>query len=51
MSDEEMDLQERILKRREERLDRNAENIGKTISEDSDSVQDSLDALEELGLD
>lgn len=49
MSDEEIKTQERMLKARDQKLQRNAENIGKTVSQnDASDVNAALDALKDL---
>lgn len=50
LSEAEMRAQERILKLKEAKLERNAETIGKSISMDAKDVQSELDALEKLGI-
>jgi hypothetical protein len=49
MSEEEIKTQERMLKARDQKLQRNAENIGKTVSQnDASDVNAALDALKDL---
>jgi hypothetical protein len=50
LSDDELKTQERILKRKQERLEKNAQSIGKTISSSASDVESELDALDELGI-
>jgi chromosome segregation ATPase len=51
MSQAEIDAQERILQRRDERLEKNLDNMGESIKVEDADVQESMDALDELGLD
>lgn len=51
MSEAEIDVQEKILKRRDERLEKNLDNMGESIRVEDADVQESMDALDELGLD
>jgi chromosome segregation ATPase len=51
MTQAEIDVQEKILQRRDERLEKNMENMGESIKVEDADVQESMDALEELGLD
>jgi hypothetical protein len=49
VSEKEIEAQERILKLRDQKLEKNFEQIGKTISKEADSVEDALSALDQLG--
>jgi predicted ribosome quality control (RQC) complex YloA/Tae2 family protein len=50
LTDEEIALQEKILKNRDDKLEKNISNMGETLKVDDASLQDSLDALDSLGL-
>jgi hypothetical protein len=50
MSEGEIKAQERILKMKEQRLQKNAETIGKSISESATDIQQELDAMDEMGI-
>jgi chromosome segregation ATPase len=50
MSEAEIKAQERILKMKEQKLQKNAESIGKSIAESAGDIQSELDAMDELGI-
>ena len=50
MSEGEMKARDRILELKDKKLEKNIENLGKTISASSEDVSDVLDQLDELGI-
>jgi hypothetical protein len=49
-SDAEIEAHERILRLKDNKLKKNFEDIGKSISKDADSVEDTLSQMDELGI-
>lgn len=49
-SDGEMEAHQKILSLKEKTLDKNLEDLGKSVSKEANSVEDALDALDELGI-
>lgn len=49
-SETEIEAKERILKMRDEKLEKNAEKVGKTISESSEGIDDLLGDMDALGI-
>lgn len=49
-SDGEMEAHQKILSLKEKTLDKNFEDLGKSVSKEANSVEDALDALDELGI-
>lgn len=49
-SDGEIEAHQKILSLKEKTLDKNFEDLGKSVSKEANSVEDALDALDELGI-
>jgi hypothetical protein len=49
-SDAEVHAHQKILEIKEKKLAKNFEDLGRTISQEADNVQDALDAMDQLGL-
>ncbi len=50
MSEAEIKAQERILKLKEQKLEKNAETIGKSIAQSATDIQSELDAMDAMGI-
>jgi len=50
VTERELKTQDNILKLKESKLDRNFEDLGKTVSQKAESVQESINALDEMGI-
>lgn len=50
MSDAEIAAHEKILNIKDRKLEKNSENLGKSVSKSATEVQDALDAFDEIGL-
>jgi chromosome segregation ATPase len=50
VSEAEIKTQEKILSLKEKKLDKNLENLGKTISHSSEDYNDAIEALDKLGI-